>query len=71
MPLYMQITGLRADSLDYLNIVGDRDCIKKFRLSQHEIAALTALIGPVIERRTQRCRSLPPLIQVLKSFRQI
>ena len=71
MPLYTQVTGLRVDSIDYLNIVGARDCIKKFRLSQHEITALTDLIGPVIERRTQRSRSLPPLIQVLKSFRHI
>ena len=59
MPLYTQITGLRANSLDYLNMVGACDCIKKSWLSQHEIAALTALIGPVIERRTQRSRSLP------------
>ena len=62
--LYQQVCGVRLDTIDYLQELGGRDCIKRFRLGQREIANLTDLIGNNLERPTERSRSLSPIVQV-------
>ena len=62
--LHQQVCGVRSDTIDYLQELGGRDGIKRFRLGQREISNLTDLIGNHFERPTDRSRSLSPIVQV-------